>query len=165
MNSIYQRSMGKKVKSMEEAQKFNREITHDHRADILYPGMAAGQEVLDAVESMRDDRKQFLNDLISNDAPATEQELAVLSEKQPWLNLEDPIILHDEIKRFRQGQMLYGFSGNATRDEIELAKNDYVSQSLKAKLESAADAYHAEHGTWTGWDERRLEIMQEMSTE
>ena len=62
MKSIYEKSLGGKVKEIEDAVKFNQVVTHDHRADILYGNtMGLSEEEQNRREMAKQQHQEEIN--------------------------------------------------------------------------------------------------------
>jgi hypothetical protein len=141
-------------------------IPPDPRIEVMYPGMTASEKVKDAVEVLRDTKWETLNDQIRNNEPPTEQEIEELVERKPYLNIDNPDILGREIKQSRMIKLMYSKKGQPSFAEVQAAKDFLISDGItpmqKKELEAAADNYRESTGSWEGWEEKRIAMIQAM---
>jgi hypothetical protein len=86
--------------------------------------------------------------------------------------MNNPDVLEEvqnDLQRQRTHKLMYSKSTPLTLDEVQAAKSfmigDGISSENRNKLEKAADAWREEKGSWAGWEERRLEMIKELSGE
>lgn len=143
-------------------------LPQDPRVEVMYPGMVTSEKVLDAVEKMREENWDLINDAKRNNTSATKEEIQTWADAHPWAdmdNLDVQAEIQDDLQRIRTQKLMYSRSMKITSDEIQAAKNYGISQDSRLKLEKAAGAWRDEKGTWEGWETRRLEMIKELSGE
>jgi hypothetical protein len=115
---------------------------------------------------LRDTKWETLNDQIRNNEPPTEQEIEELVERKPYLNIDNPDILGREIKQSRMIKLMYSKKGQPSFAEVQAAKDFLISDGItpmqKKELEAAADNYRESTGSWEGWEEKRIAMIQAM---